>query len=90
MAKRKIYTAKFMNNACKLVTDNGMTVAKAAKKVKINHTMLRKWINKSNDRSTSTKAEEVKSSTLADELQAKIQELHDQIVILERAADILR
>lgn len=85
MAKRKIYTDEFMSDACRLVAD-GMSIVKAAKKVKIHHTMLRKWVNKSKGRSPAA----VKPSSLANELDAKIQELQDKVITLEMARDILR
>lgn len=89
MAKRKVYPEEFMNDACRLVAD-GMSITSAAKKVKIHHTMLRKWVKKSGAASAKTKTATTKPSTLAGELQAKIQQLQDEIAILEKARDILR
>ncbi|MEE9222983.1 MAG: transposase [Nitrosomonadaceae bacterium] len=88
MAKRKIYTDKFIYNACLLVTHDGMSVADASKKVKVHHTMMRKWINKA--KKGSIKAAVVKESTLVSELESRIQMLQNEIDILEKARDILR
>ncbi len=91
MAKRKVYADEYIQKSCNYVIIEGLSVAKAAKKAKVNSAMLRKWIKKTQNGSTKAKTASVKpSTTLSGELQAKIQQLQDEIAILEKARDILR
>jgi len=89
MAKRKIYTEEYMEKCCNYVVIDGMSIVQAAKKSKIHHTMMRKWVKNSGDAPVKAKTASVKSPTLASELQAKIQHLRGDIAILEKAIDIL-
>lgn len=43
---RKVYSVQFQDEACKLVTDEKLTVSAAAKKLGVDHWTLRKWLEK--------------------------------------------
>lgn len=45
MSKRKQYTQEFKESAVKLVTEQGYTIAEAARNLGINPTQLRRWKN---------------------------------------------
>ncbi|MFN2355409.1 MAG: transposase [Desulfopila sp.] len=51
MAKRKQYTQEFKDSAVKLVTEQGYSIAEAARNLGVNPTQLRRWKSAEEDNS---------------------------------------
>jgi transposase len=80
--KRRTYTAEFKQEAVKLVTDQGYTLAAAARSLGIHENLLRNWKQKL----TSSKS----SSSLSEDEQSELFRLREENRRLRMEREILK
>ncbi|RFC36651.1 MAG: transposase [Candidatus Nitrotoga sp. SPKER] len=83
---RRIFTAEFKREAIKLVTEQGLTLAEASRKLDVATKSLRTWI-------AQLERGELKSSLGASKLspdQQRIRELERELAIAKTERDILK
>src|SRR6476469_8067262 len=85
---RKVYSQQFKDEACRLVTEQGYTAAKACRELGIPHHTLDYWLKKRGYRSS---AEHVPpDSDDPGVLKARIRELEKSLARAEMEKDILK
>jgi len=101
MAKRKIYSDEFKAKACKLVTEGKLTHKAAGKKVGgVSAIVIGRWLAKAKaapkkpapKKAVATKIPQhiVAGGTLGIEIQAKIDQLEEDLAALNKVKDLLR
>ena len=83
MGKKRSYTNEFKREAVKLVTDQGYTLAEAARSLGIHANLLRNWRNKFSHEGQGTE-------TMSETEQEELKRLREEVRRLRMERDILK
>lgn len=90
MARMKHYSIEFQDQACKLVTDQGLTQQQAADKLGITRVTMQSWLKKRGLSSLQLVEPDYQASDDPQLLKARIKELGKKLARAEATAEILK
>ena len=87
--KRRTYTPEFRAEAVKLVLEQGLTQAQAARDLGIPESVLWRWVQKQKQKSEPAKAVSV-GETDKQQLEAEVERLRRDLLVARKERDILK
>ena len=88
---RREYTAEFKQNAVRLITENGLSVAQVARDLGVNENMLHRWKQQLGKQACGdVDGDDVDSVEMSQSEKAELKRLRREILVLRQEQEILK